>query len=243
MNIAADMLTGKRALITGATGGMGQAIVESLLGAGIRVIAHGRSEDRLKELAEKYSDIIWELADFNETAEIERLADRAIKHYGGLDILINNAGIVLHKDIIDLDISVYDAIMDVNLRAVFILSKIIGKKMIEQRDGYIINIGSGASTTPIKGLAAYCASKHGLLGFSESLALEMRQHGVKVSIVMPGSTATGFGGNDPGKRLKARPGILLPEDIANMVMYLLTQPKRAWTSQVNLRPLDPDKAF
>jgi hypothetical protein len=115
--------------------------------------------------------------------------------------------------------------------------------MVRQRDGYIINIGSGASTTPIAGMAAYCASKYGLLGFSESLALEMRKSGVKVSIIMPGSTATRFGDSDPETRLKTRPGILLPEDTAAAVMFLLSQPKRAWTSQMNLRPLDPDRIY
>ncbi len=238
-----DKLKSQRALVTGATGGIGAAIVDSLINAGVKVIAQGRSADRLKELTDNYPGIICESADLSDEKETIKLAQSAISHYDGLDILINNAGIGFMKSVIDLDISDFNRIMNINLRAIFILSKIIGQTMIDRKDGYIINIGSGASTTPIKSMAAYCASKHALLGFSESLALEMRDYGVKVSIVMPGSTATRFGGMTPESRLQTKPGILLPEDVAESVMFLLSQPKRAWTSQVNLRPLDPKQSF
>lgn len=238
-----DKLRGKSALVTGATGGIGKAIVNSLVNAGVKVIAQGRSEDRLKKLSEEYPDIVCELADLSDENQVAKLAEAANACYDGLDILINNAGIGHSKSVIDLDIADFNHIMNINLRAIFILSKLIGQVMINRKDGYIINIGSGASTTPIKNMAAYCGSKYALLGFSESMALEMREYGVKVSIVMPGSTATRFGGSSPEERLGAKPGILLPEDIAESVMYLLNQPKRAWTSQINLRPLDPKRVF
>jgi short-subunit dehydrogenase len=243
-------LDGKKALVTGATGGIGGAIVDVLIAAGAKVIAQGRSAERLETLRKKYPHIICEQADFAASApikaesdQIEKMAQRVIDNYGGVDILINNAGIGYTGNVIDLDIAAFDRLLSINLKAVFILCKILGKVMVRQRDGYIINIGSGASTTPIAGMAAYCASKYGLLGLSESLALEMRKSGVKVSIIMPGSTATRFGDSDPETSLKSRPGILLPEDTAAGVMFLLGQPKRAWTSQMNLRPLDPDHTF
>lgn len=100
---------------------------------------------------------------------------------------------------------------------------------------------TGASLTPIANFAGYCASKFGLLGFSESLALELREHGIKVSIILPGSTATHFNSSDPESKLKSQPGLLRPEDVANSVIYLLQQNPNAWTSIMNLRPLNPNK--
>ena len=238
-----DKLKGRIALVTGATGGIGRAIVGSLSEAGVKVIAHGRNRERLEKLRLEFPEIITEQADLTSVSETEDLAGRSLSHFGGLDILINNAGIGVIKNTLDMGLAEYDATMDINMRAVFILCNIIGNAMVQKKSGYIINIGSGASKNAIAGFAAYCASKHALLGFSESLALELRSYGIKVTLVMPGSTATKFGDNDPAERLKARPGILLPEDVADTVMYLLKQTQRAWTSQVNLRPLDPNQSF
>lgn len=243
MRSSTGSLDNKRALVTGSTGGMGRAIVKRLTAAGAKVIAHGRDLTKLERLRKDIPEINIEQADLRNVDEAVKLANDSLKVRDGLDILINNAGIGIHKNVLDLDLDEYESMVQVNLRAVFILSKIIGKSMASQKSGHMINIGSGASTTPIAGLAAYCATKHGLLGFSESLGLELRSSSVKVSIIMPGSTATRFGGNDPEERLKAKPGILLPEDIADTVIYLLNQPTRAWTSQVNLRPLNPNTAF
>jgi 3-oxoacyl-[acyl-carrier protein] reductase len=236
-----ERLRGKRALITGATGGIGQAIVAAFVEAGISVMASGQNPRKLSELSAQFPGIIIERADFKSGEEALHLANAALKHFGGLDILINNAGFGIMRNATDLEIIDFDAMFDVNIRAPFILAKIIGKAMATAGSGYIINIGSGASYTPIAGMAAYCATKYALLGFSESLALELRDFGVKVTIIMPGSTATEFGGSDSHKRLKEKPGILLPEDIADTVMYILGQSGRAWSSQVNLRPLNPNK--
>lgn len=234
-------LEGLKALVTGATGGMGEAIVEAMVKADMVVMATGRDRRKLNGLAGKFPKLSVMQADLENEAEVNQLAENALKQFDGLDVLVNNAGIGFSKKVVDLEPAEFEQILNVNLRAVFLLSRLIGGAMAAGRSGDIINIGSGASTTPIAGMAAYCASKHALLGFSESFALEMRSSGVKVSIVLPGSTATHFGGGDPQKRLEVKPGILLPEDVADTVMYLLRQPRRAWTSQVNLRPLNPEK--
>jgi 3-oxoacyl-[acyl-carrier protein] reductase len=237
-----ERLKGKRALVTGATGGMGQAIVATLLDAGVRVIASGRDNNKLAALKLEMPEIVTETADLSDARQTIDLANNSLKLFGGLDILINNAGIGFTNNVIELEQNDFEMMLNINLRAPFILSKIIGKAMAKSGNGYIINIGSGASYTPIAGMAGYCASKYGLLGFSESLALELREFGVKVSIITPGSTATRFGGGQPDNRLKSKPGILQPEDSADTVMYILGQSGRAWTSQVNLRPLNPNKS-
>jgi 3-oxoacyl-[acyl-carrier protein] reductase len=241
LNIPFEKLRSKRALITGATGGIGRAIVAAFVETGIKTIASGSNSQKLAELKKQYPEIIIEQADFGNIDDITNLAHFALKCYDGLDILVNNAGIGISGNVIDMQTQEFELMLSINLKAPFILSKIIGNSMAETGAGYIINIGSGASYTPIAGMAGYCASKYGLLGFSESLALELREFGVKVSIIMPGSTATGFGGSDSERRLKNKPGILLPSDVADSVMYLLRQSERAWSSQVNLRPLNPNK--
>jgi 3-oxoacyl-[acyl-carrier protein] reductase len=236
-----ERLKGKRALVTGATGGIGKAIVGAFVDVGIKVIAAGQNPQKLSELSGQFPGIIIERVNFKSAEEVFRLADASLKHFDGLDILVNNAGIGVTGNVTDMEIKDFDSTIDIDLRAPFILAKVIGKAMALAGSGHIINLGSGASYTPIAGMAAYCAAKYGLLGFSESLALELRNFGVKVTIIMPGSTATNFGGGNTDKRLKDKPGILLPEDVADTVMYILKQSGRAWSSQVNLRPLNPNK--
>jgi short-subunit dehydrogenase len=231
----------KRALVTGATGGIGNAIVAAFMESGMKVVGAGSNRLKLEELSARFPGLIIEKADFTDPNDVERLATSALNHYNGLDVLVNNAGIGISGNVVDTSIEDIRNMLYINLLAPIILSKIIGEYMAAAGSGHIINIGSGASYTPISGMAAYCASKYGLLGFSESLALELREYGVKVSIITPGSTATAFGGGVPDARLINKPGLLLPSDIADTVMCLLYQSERAWTSQVNIRPLNPNK--
>lgn len=238
-------LKGKRALVTGSSRGIGRAIARALAGAGASLYLTGRDSKRLARVKEEVSadgrKIDCAEADLRDKDEVKGLFDSAIKFLGGVDILINNAGLGIKGNVVDMSISDWDLTLSVNLRAPFLLCRLAAAEMIRQKSGHIINIGSGASKTPIAGFASYAASKHGLLGFSESLALELREYNVKVSIILPGSTATHFGGGDPESRIQSKPGILLPEDIANSVLYLLRQDDRAWTSVMNLRPLNPSR--
>ena len=239
-------LKGKRALITGASRGIGRAISKVLAGEGIDLFLTARDknllEDLRTELAKTGIRTDFGTADLTSDDEIIRVFEDASNFLGGIDILINNAGLGIRGNVVDSSISDWDITYLLNLKAPFMLSRLAAKEMIKRRSGYIINIGSGASTTPIAGLAGYCATKHGLLGFSESLGLELREHNIKVSIVMPGSTATHFGGSTPDNRRSAKPGILRPADIADSVAYLLKQSDIAWTSVMNLRPLNPNKS-
>lgn len=239
-------LKGKKAIVTGASRGIGRAIAKALSGAGINLFLIARDQKELSELkaelAANGTSVDFAAADLSDVAQIEKAFEKGVGFLGGIDILINNAGGNVAGPVSELAIKDWEKILSVNLWAPFLLSKLASKLMMAQGSGYIINIGSGASQTPIANNAAYCASKYGLLGFSESLALELRQYGIKVSIVLPGSTATHFGGSEPGKKLSSQPGILHAEDVADSVMYLLNQSPGAWTSVMNLRPLNPGKA-
>jgi 3-oxoacyl-[acyl-carrier protein] reductase len=238
-------LRGKRALITGASRGIGKAIAEKLAGEGTRVFLTARTEKDLREVAVAISkdgvSASFAAADLENVDNIGKMFGTAIKYLGGIDFLVNNAGINVKGTAVDLKISDWDRIQSINLRAAFVLSKLAAEVMIRQGSGHIINIGSGASQTPLAENTAYCASKYGLLGFSESLGLELRGYGIKVSIILPGSTASHFGGTDPLAKLSAMPGILKPDDVATSVIYLLEQAPHAWTSVLNLRPLNPKK--
>lgn len=238
-------LENKRVLITGSSRGIGRAIAQTLAAEGARLFLTARDEKPLKALKQTLSEaganVEFGIADLADHDQLKKMFHSATGFLGGIDVLINNAGIGNRINVVDMDVADWDRTFAVNLRAAFILSKMAAVEMMKQRSGHIINIGSGASQTPIAGLAAYCATKHGLLGFSESLGLELRQHNIKVSIVLPGSTATHFGGGDPERKLAAKPGMLRPEDIANAVLYLLKQSSIAWTSVMNVRPLDVTK--
>jgi 3-oxoacyl-[acyl-carrier protein] reductase len=238
-------LNGKRALVTGASRGIGKAIAESLTSNGVKTFITARNKTELvavvSEIRAEGGDIDFFSADLSNSGEIEAMFDKATGFLGGIDILINNAGIGVHGPALNLSPSSWDDMFAVNLKAPFLLTRLAAPLMVAQKSGFIINIGSGASQTPIANYAAYCATKYGLLGFSESLALELREYNIKVSIILPGSTATYFSGGTPEERLSTKPGILRPEDIADSVIYLLKQSPQAWTSVMNLRPLNLNK--
>ncbi len=177
-------LSGKRALVTGASRGIGRAIAQAFAKAGMRLFLVARDEKDLAklkaELSEKGTPVDFAAADLSNPILAEEAFEKAIGFLGGIDVLVNNAGANAAGPVADLSLSNWDMIQAVNLRAPYLLSKLAAGRMISQGSGHIINIGSGASQTSIAGNAAYCASKYGLLGFSESLALELRQYGIKV---------------------------------------------------------------
>lgn len=238
-------LENKKVLITGSSRGIGRAIAQALAPEGAKLFLTARDRDSLKDLkatlSEKGVDVDFAAADLADYDQLKEMFSSAIGFLKGIDVLVNNAGIGEKRNVVDMDVAAWDRMFAVNIRAAFILSKMAAKEMMMRHSGHIINIGSGASKTPIAGLAGYCATKHGLLGFSESLGLELRQHNIKVSIVLPGSTATRFGDSDPEKKTAAKPGILRPEDVADAILYLLKQSSIAWTSVMNVRPLDVSK--
>jgi len=235
-------LKNRGALITGASRGIGKAIAESLAREGVRLFLTARDHRRLQnvkqELDSHGATVGIGEADLADQKQIGKMFDSARDFLGEIDILVNNAGLGIESEVVNMSSDDWDRTLNVNLRAAFLLSKLAAGGMISRKSGHIINIGSGASQTPIAGFAAYCASKYGLLGFSESLGLELRQHNIKVSIILPGSTATYFGRGDPAEKIKSKPGILNPSDIADSVIYLLKQSEVAWTSIMNLRPLN-----
>ena len=233
----------KIVIITGASRGIGKATALLFGEKGARVVIAARSQDDSEKTASEMikknpkSEVLAVVSDVTQEKSIKNLVQQAIQKFGGIDILVNNAGIGINKPVAEFTTLDWDLTLDTNLKGPFLISREVLPIMIKQREGQIINISSGAGKNPIKNYAAYCASKFGLIGFSESLALEVRYYNIKVSVLLPGTTATHFG-DKKREYVGLRPkNSLLPKEVAEAILTLATQEPRAWTSEMNLRPL------
>jgi NAD(P)-dependent dehydrogenase (short-subunit alcohol dehydrogenase family) len=231
-----NAIEGKLAVVTGASRGIGFAIARRLaqLGANLGVCARDahRLASAKSELEREGTKVLAIAADLSKPGEIKSFVARVEQSLGPVDILINNAGVGYFAPVQDATEEDWDAVLDTNLKAVFLLSKAVAKGMIQRKTGHIVNIASLAGKNAFAGGAIYCASKWGLLGLTECMAEDLRGHGIRVSAVCPGSVATDFSphaGKDPGKMLQ-------PQDIAHAVEMIVTQEPQSFISEVLLRP-------
>lgn len=217
----------KVCILTGAGGGIGSAIAEALFNKGVKLVLMGRNEEKLKKTANGRECLIVP-GDICNDDYIKETIEKTVEVYGGIDYLINDAGIAQSKPFEEISMEEYDAIMNTNARAPFLMCQSALPYLQKSDSGTIINI---ASVTAHKGYAlqsAYAASKHALLGFSKSLGKEYAEKGVRVHVISPGAVFT--------EMVKiSRPdltgeGMLLPEDIAETVLYLLKMRKTASVS-------------
>lgn len=225
----------KVAVVTGAGRGIGRAIAVELAGLGARVVLASRSAAELEETASLIGNASIVPTDVRRKDEVHRLLDHAASNFGPVDILVNAAGIGVAGSVVDFSDGDYESVLDTNLKAVFLASRCVLPSMISRETGHIINIASIAGKVGSANLAVYCASKFGLVGFTQSLAEEVRQHGVRVSLICPGSTDTGFLGSS-GKASKSRERMLAPADIAHAVRTIVTQEPNSFISEVIIRP-------
>ena len=229
-------IEGKVAVVTGAGRGMGRAIAIELGRMGARVALAARSTSGLLETAKAMGGNASVVpTDVRNRDEVHRLLEEASSTLGPIDILVNAAGIGIFGQLADFSDADYDAILDTNLRSIFLASRYVLPSMISRKTGHIINIASIAGKVGSATRAVYCASKFGVVGFTESLAEEVRQHGIRVSLICPGSTDTGFS-SDPNREGKAKARMLSPTDIAHAVRMIVTQEPNSFISEVILRP-------
>lgn len=237
-------LSGRTAVVTGGSRGIGLAVAEALLAAGANVVITGRDQSHLREASAQLSQggraarVHTEAADVSQAPEAASAITAAVTKFGGLDILINNAGVGVFASVADMGVEDWQQTIDTNLSGVFYCCHAAVPEMRKRGGGWIINISSLAGKNPFINGAAYCASKAGLNAFSEALMLEVRQDNIRVSYVMPGSVATSFGrGDGPGG--PAADWKLTPDDIAQVVMDLIAHPSRSLPSRVEIRPSRP----
>jgi 3-oxoacyl-[acyl-carrier protein] reductase len=230
-----------KALVTGGTKGIGFAIAEAMAAAGGRVMITGRDEQRVRQAvgqlvksAAPGAHVIGAAVDVRDRAAVERATDEAAAHLGGLDTLINNAGVGAFAPVEDMNDDDWHRVIETNLTGVFYASRAAIPHLKRAGGGWIINIASLAGRNYFAEGAAYCASKAGLVAFSESLMLDVRADNIRVSCVMPGSVATEF--NGPTEKHEDESWKLTGEDIAEVVMDLLRHPARSLPSKVEIRP-------
>jgi NAD(P)-dependent dehydrogenase (short-subunit alcohol dehydrogenase family) len=235
-------LTGKIAVITGGTKGIGYAIAETLLKAGANVFVCARDKSELKRALEKLSEfgkVDGEICDVRSESQVRMMLDECVRVFGGVDILINNAGVgFIGNTIEEMSPDKFRQTLETNLFGVFYTCHYAIPLLKKRGGGYIINISSLAGQNAHPKMAAYNASKFGLNGFSEALMQEVRQDNIKVSYICPGSVNTYFGGDEPDDKKAWQ---LQPEDIAQTVLDLLNMESRALPSKVEIRPSKPPK--
>jgi 3-oxoacyl-[acyl-carrier protein] reductase len=234
---------GKTAVVTGGTKGIGRAIAEALLREGMQVCIGARSMDEVvsavRELeGEAEGRVTGAACDVRSSEEAEALVAHAVAEFGGVDVLVNNAGVGIFKPVEEMEPEEFRAVLETNLFGVFYCCRAAIPEMKRRGGGYIINISSLAGANPHPRMAAYNASKFGLNGFSEALMQEVRHDKIKVSYVMPGSVNTEFGGDTPSDEKSWQ---LQPEDVAQVVLDLLRHEERSLPSRVELRPSRPPK--
>jgi NAD(P)-dependent dehydrogenase (short-subunit alcohol dehydrogenase family) len=227
-------LEGRVALVTGASSGLGRATALALARAGADVTIVSRSKEELESVGEEITEIgrralalPVDLASVDETAEAVR---RTVEALGRVDVLVNAAGTDVPGTVEELDVEGWDRTLAVNLRAPFLLSKAAFPHMREAGGGTIINISSVAGKKGWANASAYCASKFGLTGFTEALAHEGKEHGIRAMVLYPGAMATNWGAFSPEARRTDEPGaapptrVLPPERVADLIVWLAASP-------------------
>jgi len=239
-----NTLNGKVVIVTGGSRGIGLAIARALVGEGVNVMAIGKSDAHLSAARPRIEGggpggVETLQADVRHYDDMRRAVDATVARFGGLDILINNAGIGIFAGVAAMTPAQWSEVIDTNLTGVFNATHAALPHMQRRGGGFIINISSLAGKNPFADAAAYCASKAGLNAFSEALMQEVRYDNIRVSYVLPGSVSTAFSSGDAGKGADWK---IAPEDVADVIVNLLRHDPRSLPSRVELRPSKPRKS-
>jgi 3-oxoacyl-[acyl-carrier protein] reductase len=232
----------KVALITGATEGIGRATVFALGRAGFRVGVCARTEPKVRslvaELKREGIEAAGAAADVGQPDQAERAVEEISRALGDIEVLVNNAGVLIAKPFEDLTLEDWDGTMTTNVRSLFLMTRAVLPAMRRRRRGTVVNVASIAARQGFVGGTAYTASKHAVLGFSRSLMLEARKDNIRIITICPGSVDTRMMQDQP--MLKADPNrILQPEDVAATILHAVALPERAMVSELDLRPTNP----
>ena len=232
-------LSGKVALVTGAAGGIGAAVVRQLVEEGVRVVATDVAEAPLKALAAELGDaVIPAVLDVRSSEQVDGLVARVEREHGPIDLLANVAGVLSHEPVTNLSDEEWDRVLDINAKGVFRLSRALARVMLPRRRGAIVTVSSNAAGIPRHAMSAYAASKAAATMFTRCLGLELAPHGIRCNIVAPGSTLTPmqtgmWADADGAAKVIAssletfKAGIPLaklatPEEVAEAVVFLLS---------------------
>jgi 3-oxoacyl-[acyl-carrier protein] reductase len=236
----ATNLAGKTVLITGASAGIGWATALEFAAKRANVVVTARREERLRELCNRIANeggkAIYFAGDAAEETTAQGCVALAVKQFGRLDILINNAGAGNYKNLVDTSAEEYDALMDSNMKSSFLFSRHAAPVMIEHKSGEILFISSVAGLQGYAGEAVYCASKFAQIGFAQALDGELRKYGIKVGTICPGGVKTEFavgkGRTEEGVQASY---MMEPGEIAEAIVFACMQPRNARILQMTVR--------
>ncbi|HHC6310670.1 TPA: SDR family oxidoreductase [Staphylococcus aureus] len=229
------VLTDKIAVVTGAGSGIGEAIATLLHEEGAKVVLAGRNKDKLQNVANQLAQDSVKVVptDVTKKEEVDELIKMAQQTFGGLDIVINSAGQMLSSKITDYQVDEWDSMIDVNIKGTLYTAKAALPTMLEQSSGHLINIASISGFEVTKSSTIYSATKAAVYTITQGLEKELAKTGVKVTSISPGMVDTAITATyNPTDRKK-----LEPQDIAEAVLYALTQPKHVNVNEITVRPV------
>ncbi|CXM21074.1 SDR family oxidoreductase [Staphylococcus aureus] len=229
------VLTDKVAVVTGAGSGIGEAIATLLHEEGVKVILAGRNKDKLQNVANQLAQDSVKVVptDVTKKEEVDELIKIAQQTFGGLDIVINSAGQMLSSKITDYQVDEWDSMIDVNIKGTLYTAQAALPTMLEQSSGHLINIASISGFEVTKSSTIYSATKAAVHTIAQGLEKELAKTGVKVTSISPGMVDTAItAAYNPTDRKK-----LEPQDIAEAVLYALTQPKHVNVNEITVRPV------
>jgi len=233
--VESQLFRKKRAFISGATGAIGGAIAETLASAGADLILVSTKKTDLLKIKDKLMQLNVNInvlhGDLSKQSDVLRIIDEA-QQLGGVDILVNAAGIFPNRSVHDMTLSEYHETMNINLNSAYMFSVSFSKGMIEKKWGRIVNIGSSSSYSGFKNTVAYCISKHGILGLTRALHDELKEYGIRVYCVSPSSTQGRMGLATVGQDYST---FLHPKEVSDYVMFVMSHDGNAVTEEVFIK--------
>ncbi|QCR23015.1 SDR family oxidoreductase [Pontibacter sp. SGAir0037] len=226
-------LTGKIAVVTGASRGIGLATTQALLEKGVKVAGWGRTASDLE-----HENFSFFACDIRKPEQVQEAFNQTVEKLGGnITILVNNAGLGFSAKLEEQTLDEWHTMFDTNVNGLFYCTRLVVPGMKEQEEGHIINISSIAGTTGVEQMSGYCATKHAVRGLSHSLYKEVREYGVKVTCIYPGSVKTNF--FDPIESVTLNDNMMRPEDIASTILHALESHPNYHHIDIEVRPLMP----
>lgn len=227
------------AIVTGSGRGIGKAIALTYAREGADVVAVARTSSEVENVAQEIRSMgrraLAIPTDISQKKQVQAMVQQTLDEFGTVDILVNNAGVAIHNYLMDIREEDWDLTMAVNLKGMFLCTQAVFPIMMEKRSGHIINISSGAGKRGSPRYGSYCASKFGVMGFTEAIAAEGRPYNIKICVICPGPVTSklrteNHPDDDPTK-------LMMPEDIADMALFIVTQHPRAYIPEVQVRTM------